>query len=63
MTNQEIADRFTALIPEGASKDFYDRFLDLAIYVNETTLDDSNRAEALLSLETALEDAYACGRI
>lgn len=63
MTNQEIADRFTLLIPEGASKDFYDRFLDLGIYINETSRDGLLKDDAITSLELALEDAYKTERI
>lgn len=63
MTNQEIADRFTALVPEGAPKDFYDRYLDLAIYVNETSLDGVEKDSAITDLEDALETAYTLTRI
>lgn len=63
MTNQEIADAFAEHIPENAPKDFYDRYLDVAIYVNETTKPGPFTDSAINSLEDALEIAYTTERI
>jgi hypothetical protein len=36
MTNEELAKQFREKVPEVASLDYFDRFVDLAIYLNET---------------------------
>lgn len=65
MTNQEIADLFTAEVPEGKPKDLYDRFLDLAIYLNETTKEDSyDTLEGIIrDMSNLLDQAYDLERI
>jgi hypothetical protein len=60
MDNQEIADLFTTKIPENEPKDLYDRFLNLAIYLNETTKEDSyDTLEGIVQdLSNLLDQAY-----
>jgi hypothetical protein len=63
MSIKEIADKFTAKIPEDAAKDFYDRFLDLAIFINETCEDGEFKESAISKLGTALGSAYKNKRL
>ena len=63
MTNQEIADLFTELIPDGDPKDLYDRFLDIAIYINETTKEGEDISIVINSMASCLNLAYTLERI
>jgi hypothetical protein len=63
MKNQEIADWCLKKVPEKAAKDFYDRFLDLAIYINESCKDGDEKDLAISDLLTALETAYSNKRL
>jgi hypothetical protein len=62
VNNQEIADLFTGRIPENSPKDLYDRYLDLAIYINDTSDEDDNIG-VINGLADNLELAYSIERI
>lgn len=63
MTNQEIADLFTTKIPENAPKDLYDRYVELAIFINQTTADGENNTNVISGMADNLALAYTLDRI
>lgn len=63
MTNQEIADLFTTKIPENHPKDLYDRYVDVAIYINQTTADGEDNTAVINGMADNLGLAYGLNRI
>ena len=63
MTNQEIANLFTSHIPANSPRDLYDRYLDLAIYINQTTAENEDSTEVINDLANCLALAYELERI
>ena len=58
MTNEELANYFRSTVHEAAPLDYFDRFVDLAIYLNET-LNSGNLKDTLIDdLQNAMVHAY-----
>lgn len=61
MTNQELADSFRNRVDNFNKEvplDYYDRAVDFAIYVNETTSDSLESAQSIQLIQDGMVVAY-----
>jgi hypothetical protein len=58
VTNEELAKQFRDKVSEAAPLDYFDRFVDLAIYLNETIPQELGRLQLLDNLLSTMVLAY-----
>ena len=58
MTNEELANQFRTKVPTNEPLDYFDRCVDLAIYINESVEDNEDKEFAIIAVEQAMIDAY-----
>lgn len=63
MTNQEISNLFNSKVPVNKPKDLYDRYMDVAIYINDTTAIGEDNTQVINDLADSLTLAYELERI
>lgn len=63
MTNQEISNLFNSKVPANKPKDLYDRYMDVAIYINDTTAIGEDNTQVINDLADSLTLAYELERI
>ncbi len=58
MTNNELSQSFRAEVPELQPLDYFDRFVELCVYLNETLLSGDEKDNLLISMKASMVNAY-----
>lgn len=58
VSNEELASGFRALVSEDRTKTYLDRFIDLAVYINESTKESSEKEDLLDDLQVMMTRTY-----
>lgn len=57
-SNAKISESFNALVPTNGTKTYLDRFMDLAVYLNESMKDSPGKEDLLDDLEVMMTRVY-----